>query len=76
MDSIVACVSLTCVGALRLALAVVTCSTVAYALKSLTTGKLKGFDVVLAHAAKAAACGFDFRAIVEADLLLPVIYCA
>ena len=62
-------------GALRLALAVVTCSTVAYALKSLTTGKLKGFDVVLAHAAKAAACGFDFRAIVEADLLIPVIYC-
>ena len=54
----------------------VTCSTVVYALKSLTTGKLKGFDVVLAHAAKAAACGFDFRAIVEADLLLPVIYCA
>ncbi|PVH63527.1 hypothetical protein PAHAL_2G048000 [Panicum hallii] len=53
---------------------VVTCSTVAYALKSLTTGKLKGFDVVLAHAAKAAACGFDFRAIVEADLLIPVIY--
>ncbi|CAM0150561.1 unnamed protein product [Urochloa decumbens] len=53
---------------------VVVCSTVTHALKSLTSGDLTGFDVILAHAAKAAACGFDFRGIVEADLLVPVIY--
>ncbi|CAL5078650.1 unnamed protein product [Urochloa decumbens] len=53
---------------------VVVCSTVTHALKSLTSGDLTGFDVILAHAAKAAACGFDFRGIVEADLLIPVIY--
>ncbi|CAL5091146.1 unnamed protein product [Urochloa decumbens] len=53
---------------------VVVCSTVTHALKSLTSGDLIGFDVILAHAAKAAACGFDFRGIVEADLLIPVIY--
>ncbi|CAL4900419.1 unnamed protein product [Urochloa decumbens] len=53
---------------------VVVCSTVTYALKSLTSGDLTGFDVILTHATKAAACGFDFRGIVEADLLIPVIY--
>nr|XP_034580663.1 two-component response regulator ORR33-like [Setaria viridis] len=53
---------------------VVVCSNVAYALKSLTNGNLEGFDVILVHAAKAAACGFNFRAIVEANLLIPVIY--
>ncbi|CAM0151166.1 unnamed protein product [Urochloa decumbens] len=53
---------------------VVVCSTITHALKSLTSGDLIGFDVILAHAAKAAACGFDFRGIVEADLLIPVIY--
>jgi hypothetical protein len=42
---------------------------------SLTSGQHKGFDVILVHAAKAAAAGFDFRAIVEANLLIPVIYC-
>uniref|UniRef100_K4A2A2 Response regulatory domain-containing protein n=1 Tax=Setaria italica TaxID=4555 RepID=K4A2A2_SETIT len=57
-----------------LALAVVRCSSVAYALKSFTSGDLEGFDVILVHAANAAACGFDFRAIVETDLLIPVIY--
>nr|CAB3455834.1 unnamed protein product [Digitaria exilis] len=49
-------------------------STVAHALKSLSTLKLKGIDVVLVHAAKAATCGFNFRAIIEADLGIPVIY--
>nr|CAB3452108.1 unnamed protein product [Digitaria exilis] len=49
-------------------------STVAHALKSLSTLKLNGIDVVLVHAAKAAACGFNFRAIIEADLGIPVIY--
>ncbi|CAN6181456.1 unnamed protein product [Urochloa humidicola] len=53
---------------------VVPCGSVTNALKSLTSGELEGFDVILAHAAKAAACGFDFRAIVEADLLTPVVY--
>ncbi|XP_014660163.1 two-component response regulator ORR33 [Setaria italica] len=53
---------------------VVRCSSVAYALKSFTSGDLEGFDVILVHAANAAACGFDFRAIVETDLLIPVIY--
>ncbi|CAO1949093.1 unnamed protein product [Urochloa humidicola] len=53
---------------------VVPCGSVTHALKSLTSGEFEGFDVILAHAAKAAACGFDFRAIVEADLLTPVVY--
>ncbi|CAN6213287.1 unnamed protein product [Urochloa humidicola] len=53
---------------------VVPCASVTHALKSLTSGEFKDFDVILAHAAKAAACGFDFRAIIEADLLTPVVY--
>nr|XP_034607205.1 uncharacterized protein LOC117867002 isoform X1 [Setaria viridis] len=40
--------------------------------KSLTSGDLKGFDVILVHAAKAAACSFDFHAIMEADLLISI----
>jgi hypothetical protein len=54
---------------------VVTCSNVDHALKILTNGDHHGFDVILVHAAKAAARGFDFRAIIEANLLIPVIYC-
>ncbi|CAN6213292.1 unnamed protein product [Urochloa humidicola] len=53
---------------------VVRCSSTAHALKSLRNRELKGFDAILVHAAKAAVCGFDFRAIIEADLLIPVIY--
>ncbi|CAN6165321.1 unnamed protein product [Urochloa humidicola] len=51
----------------------VRCSSAARALKSLGNHELEGFDAILVHAAKATACGFD-RAIVEADLLIPVIY--
>jgi hypothetical protein len=39
------------------------------------SGEHQGFDVILVHAAKAAASGFDFRAIIEANLHIPVIYC-
>ncbi|OEL28625.1 hypothetical protein BAE44_0010356 [Dichanthelium oligosanthes] len=48
--------------------------TAIHVLKKLTSGDLRGIDAILIHAGKAAACGFDFRAIVEADLRIPVIY--
>jgi hypothetical protein len=54
---------------------VVRCGSVAHALKSLSGGGLAGFDVILVHAANVATCGFDFRAIVETDMLIPVVYC-
>ncbi|CAL5005867.1 unnamed protein product [Urochloa decumbens] len=51
-----------------------TCGSPTSAMKLLTRYKHKSFDVVLTNAVKAAACGFNFRAIVESDLCIPVFY--
>ncbi|XP_062191310.1 two-component response regulator ORR33-like [Phragmites australis] len=53
---------------------VATCGSPSSALKFLTGDKIKDVDVVLVDAKKVATCGFDFRAIVEPDLRVPVIY--
>ncbi|PUZ51795.1 hypothetical protein GQ55_6G218400 [Panicum hallii var. hallii] len=50
---------------------VTTCGCPISALKVLTKNKL---DVVLTNSVDAAACGFDFRAIVESNLGIPVLY--
>ncbi|CAN6328364.1 unnamed protein product [Urochloa humidicola] len=52
----------------------VRCSSTFRALKSLRNRELEGFDAILVHPVKATACNFDFRAIIEAELLIPVIY--
>ncbi|CAL5091099.1 unnamed protein product [Urochloa decumbens] len=52
----------------------VICSSVTRALKSLTSDEHAGFDAILVHAAKVAAYGFNFHAIIETDLHIPVIY--
>ncbi|KAF8646697.1 hypothetical protein HU200_065698 [Digitaria exilis] len=46
----------------------ITCASPTTALNLLTRDKIKDVNVVLANAAKVAACGFDFRGIVESDL--------
>ncbi|KAL6661307.1 hypothetical protein ACP70R_000691 [Stipagrostis hirtigluma subsp. patula] len=53
---------------------VATCGSPISALRMLAGEKLKGVHVVLTSAEKAAACGFDFKAIVEPDLRIPVVY--
>ncbi|KAJ1287993.1 hypothetical protein BS78_02G054100 [Paspalum vaginatum] len=53
---------------------VVTCGSPISALRLLSRDKNKDIDVVLAHAEKVATSGFDFRAIIETDLYIPVIY--
>jgi hypothetical protein len=55
-------------------IAVATCETPASAVK-LLTGRLKDADVVFIDALRAASCGFDFRAMVEPNMCIPVIYC-
>ncbi|XP_021321379.1 two-component response regulator ORR33 [Sorghum bicolor] len=52
---------------------VATCETPASAVK-LLTGRLKDADVVFIDALRAASCGFDFRAMVEPNMCIPVIY--
>ncbi|CAL5066820.1 unnamed protein product [Urochloa decumbens] len=52
----------------------VICSSVTCALKSLTSDEHTGFDAILVHAAKVATYGFNFRAIIETDLHIPIIY--
>ncbi|KAK3123591.1 hypothetical protein QOZ80_8AG0633240 [Eleusine coracana subsp. coracana] len=54
---------------------VLTCGSPSSALKLLSAeDKIKDIDVVLADAKKATTCGFDFKAIVERDLRIPVLY--
>jgi hypothetical protein len=56
--------------------AVSTCGSPSSALKALSArDKFKDVDVALADANKVATCGFDFKAIVEPDLHVPVLYC-
>ena len=52
--------------------AVTTCGSPTSALQVLTKSKL---DAVLTNVFSAVACGFDFRAIVESNLGIPVLYC-
>ncbi|KAK3121880.1 hypothetical protein QOZ80_8BG0662300 [Eleusine coracana subsp. coracana] len=54
---------------------VLTCGSPSSALKLLSAeDKIKDVDAVLADAKKATTCGFDFKAIVERDLRIPVLY--
>lgn len=56
-------------------LPVASCGSPISALRLLSGDKIKDVHVVLVNAEKATTCGFDFRAIVETDLCIPVIYC-